>query len=184
MGWRLLVSATGVWNTHGFRWALDNGAWTAFNMGVPFDTEKFRGVLDWSREQETPPDWIVVPDVLGSPESVNFSRSWFPLVCEYTSLPLIAVQDGMGPEDIEEFVSAGAGVFLGGSTEYKLSTLSSWGDYCRERGIYYHVGRVNTQRRIWACAAAGADSFDGTSVAKFPCSLTRLDRALRQGVLF
>jgi hypothetical protein len=184
MGWRLLVSATGVWSTHGFRWALDNGAWTAHNQGLPFNTEKFLGVLEWSRQQETVPDWIVVPDILGSLESIEFSRSWFPLVLKYTSLPLIAVQDGMVPADIDEFVSQGAGVFLGGTTKYKLGTMRSWGDYCKERKVYYHVGRVNTQRRIWACVAAGADSFDGTSVAKFPCTLGRLDRALRQGVLF
>lgn len=181
MGWGLLVSATGVWNRHGFdNWVLDNGAWTAFNKGSEFDSEKFRGVLAWSRGEEVPPRFIVVPDIVSDDRSLEFSRSWFPEVQEYTDLPLIAVQDGMSGGDVEGLVSSGAGIFLGGSTEYKLGHLEYWGDFCREKGAYYHVGRVNSQKRIRLCFSAGADSFDGTSVTKFPSSLTVLDRALAQ----
>jgi hypothetical protein len=36
-GWRLLLSPTGVLRTEGFRYALDNGAWTAHQQGTEFD---------------------------------------------------------------------------------------------------------------------------------------------------
>jgi hypothetical protein len=45
---------------------------------------------------------------------------------------------------------------------------------------HYHVGRVNTARRIRLCAEAGADSFDGTSVTMFSCTLPLLESARRQ----
>ena len=182
-GWRLLVCATGRWYHHGFAYGVDNGAWTAHNQGKEFDADAFRGVLDWSREQHAP-DWIVVPDILGSPRSLDFSREWLAEVERFTELPLIAVQDGMSGPDVEDLVERGCGIFLGGSTEYKVSTISSWGDFCRERGAYYHVGRVNSQKRIRMCAAAGVDSVDGTSVARFPSTLRKLDDAFRQRELF
>ena len=45
-------------------------------------------------------------------------------------------------------------------------------------------GRVNTQRRIRLCAAAGADSFDGTSASRYAVTLPGLDSARRQPDLF
>ena len=183
--WRLLVAATGRWDHQGFRYAIDNGAFTAFNKGHHgpdgFDAEKFSGVCQWSALQEHPPDWIVVPDLVASPQSAEFSRGWLSRVQEFTQRPLIAVQDGMSHQEADWFVDKGCGVFLGGSTEYKLATLHSWGAYCQARNCYFHVGRVNTANRIKKCQVAGADSFDGTSVAKFPSTLALLDRAIGQG---
>ena len=188
MGWRLIVSATGVWNNHGFKYGVDNGAFTAYNKGniTPegFDADKFMGVIEWTRTQEIKPDWVVVPDIVASRESLEFSTYWFPTVKEYTNHPLLAVQDGMEPQDAEPFIDQGAGIFLGGSTEYKLKTMAQWGKFCKARRCYYHVGRVNTNRRIRLCQLAGADSIDGTSVTKFPCTLRRIDSALMQPVLF
>jgi hypothetical protein len=183
VGWRLLVCATGRWYHHGFAYGVDNGAWTAHNQGKPFDEEAFLGVLEWSRAQHRP-DWIVVPDILGSPSSLDFSREWLDQVERYTHLPLVAVQDGMKGADVEDLAEKGCGIFLGGTTKYKVENIGMWGDFCREKGVYYHVGRVNSQRRIRMCAAAGADSVDGTSVARFPSTLRKLDNALTQGELF
>ena len=39
---------------------------------------------------------------------------------------------------------------------------------------------VNSIRRITHCTNAGADSFDGTSVCRFPVNLNKLDRARKQ----
>jgi hypothetical protein len=182
--WRLLVCATGRWYHHGFQYGVDNGAFTAHNKGQPFDVEAFLGVLDWTKEQH-PPDWIVVPDILGSPESLDFSRKWLSKVQQFTPLPLVAVQDGMMPGDVEDLVvKQKCGIFLGGTTEYKISNISRWGEFCRKHRAYYHVGRVNSQRRIRMCAAAGADSVDGTSVARFPSTLRKLDNAFTQRELF
>jgi hypothetical protein len=59
-----------------------------------------------------------------------------------------------------------------------------WGSLARRRNCYLHVGRVNSQRRIAICAAAGADSFDGTSVTRYAVTMRPLDAARRQSDLF
>jgi hypothetical protein len=62
-GWRLLVSATGVWRTEGFGYALDNGAWTAHQKGLPMlDLDLF-----WSLVAKfgSGADWVVAPDIVG-----------------------------------------------------------------------------------------------------------------------
>lgn len=40
-GWRLLVSATGVHRHEGFRYAIDNGAWTAYQAGTLWNESAF-----------------------------------------------------------------------------------------------------------------------------------------------
>lgn len=59
-----------------------------------------------------------------------------------------------------------------------------WGALARDTGCYLHVARVNTVRRVRLCDAAGADSFDGSSVTRFACNLPRLDFARRGRDLF
>ena len=67
----------------------------------------------------------------------------------------MAVQDGMEPGD----VPAEAGVvFVGGSTEWKWRTVRDWCDAFDR----VHVGRVNTNGKLWECHEAGAESCDGT----------------------
>lgn len=183
-GWKMLVVATGHDKNAGLPYAIDNGAWSAFNQGKPFDAHKFRKILAWSATQEISPDWVVLPDIVaGGLESLEFSMCWLDEVSEYTTRPLLAVQDGMTPQHAEPLMREGMGIFLGGSTEWKLATMPMWGEFCRGR-YYYHVARVNSAKRIHYAASCGADSFDGTSVCQFPVTLGRLDRARKQLNLF
>lgn len=181
-GWHLLISATGVWRTEGFPYALDNGAWTAFQQGTRFDGVRFMVLL---RRFGADADWCVVPDIVaGGMRSLQFSMTWLPYVQRFTSLPLLAVQDGMSPADIAPHVGENVGIFVGGSTKWKLETLPQWGELAKARRCYLHVGRVNSARRIFACAAHGVDSFDGTSATRFAVTLPKLDNARRQRDLF
>lgn len=186
-GWRLLVSAAGVLRTEGFRYALDNGAWSAFQQGVPFDERAFGRAVDLLGENA---DWVVLPDIVaGGMKSLEFSVHWLERLGKcFPQRLLIAVQDGMEPDDVREFLSPSVGIFLGGSTEWKLQTMAAWGVLARRRNCYYHVGRVNSARRIAMCAGAGVNSFDGTSVTRYANTLPRLDAALcysdGQGDLF
>lgn len=75
------------------------------------------------------------------------------------------------------------GIFIGGSTEWKLSAIMPWGRWAKDRGLYVHVGRVNSSKRIALCGQAGADSFDGTAVTRYASNLARLDGARRQRAL-
>lgn len=177
-GWRLLVSATGRLRTEGFQYAIDNGAWTAHQKGEPFDFEAFERVVN---RLGAGADFIVAPDVVGDRETtLDLAREWLPRLSSFPRV-LLAAQDGMTPADVDEFKPYG--LFLGGSTEWKLRTCLAWGSYCRERGLYFHVARVNSKKRIRLCHDAGAASFDGTSVTRYHVRIKRLDPAVRQGSL-
>jgi hypothetical protein len=178
-GWRILISATGVHDHCGLAYGIDNGAWTAFQQAKPFDSAAFEKLV-WTRGHGA--DWIVVPDVVADRvASMRMTERWLPSLDRFASL-LVAVQDGMTPHDIRPWLGRRCGIFLGGSTAWKLATMRAWGDVSRELGCRYHVARVNSAKRIAMAQEAGATSFDGTSATRFASSLPRLDRAVRQGV--
>lgn len=179
--WRLLISARGVLRTEGMPFALDNGAWTAFQRGEPFDASAFERAVDMLGEGA---DWTVIPDIVaGGLASLDFSLAWLDRLSGCRRL-LLAVQDGMTPDLVRPLLSQRIGVFVGGTTEWKLATAMEWGQLAHHVGCHMHVGRVNTVRRIRLCAAAGADSFDGTSATMFSFTLPPLDAARRVGDLF
>ena len=182
-GWRLLVSRAGCWRTEGFRWAADNGAWSYFQAGKPFDEDTFERFLTWIETQD-PPDWIVLPDIVaGGLASLDLSTRYINRCLGLAPLVLIAVQDGMSESDLAPLVGPSVGIFLGGSTKWKLATMAKWGRFCAARGIYYHVARVNTIRRFRQAIAAGAHSVDGTSASRFAVTVPKLDAASRQSDL-
>jgi hypothetical protein len=175
-GWRLLVSARGVLRTEGFPYALDNGAWTAFQRGEPFDFGAFDRAVSLLGAGA---DWIVVPDVVQNARAtLALAEPWLTRLAAFRLL--VAVQDGMTASDVRAWLGARVGIFLGGSSAWKESSARSWGELARERGCHFHVGRVNTARRIAVCAEAGAHSFDGTSVSRFAETLPLLTRAASQ----
>ena len=182
-GWGLLVSRAGAWRTEGFdRYVLDNGAWADFQAGRSFDEDAFEQLVDRLGARA---DWIVLPDIVaGGLASLSLSTRWLNRCLAACPQVLIAVQDGMQEADLAPLVGRSVGVFLGGSTEWKLANMLRWGAFCAERGVHYHVARVNTERRIWLAAASGADSIDGSSATRYAVTLPMLDRAMRQEDLF
>lgn len=177
-GWRLLVSAEGVWRNEGFPYCIDNGAWTAFLQGRPWDEAKFIGIVNLLGAGA---DFIVLPDIVaGGMESFEISAQWIPRL-EGVAPLLFPVQNGQPPELVAEIVEqTGVGIFVGGDTEWKETTLPIWGHLKAQLGCYLHVGRMNSRRKIKLCAMAGADSFDGTSLTKWSDSADRLSAEIRQ----
>ena len=178
-GWRLMISRAGVWRTEGFPYALDNGAWTDYRAGRDFDDAAFKALVDrlgWGA------DWIVAPDIVaGGVHSLRLSLVWLPHLLVRTRLVLIPVQDGMGPADLVNIVlPKRIGIFMGGSTEWKLANMVEWGQFCADKGVHYHVGRVNTLKRFRLAHIAGADSVDGSSASRYAVTLPKLDFASRQ----
>jgi hypothetical protein len=156
-GWRLLVSAKGELRTEGMRYALDNGAWSAFVQQQPFDEDAFLLAVDRLGEGA---DWIVLPDIVaGGLASLEFSLRWKERLRGMPTRMLLAVQNGMQINDVASLLSPAIGIFIGGTTEWKEATAQAWGSVARRRHCYLHVGRVNSARRICICVAAGADSF-------------------------
>jgi len=180
-GWRILVSAKGVLRTEGFPYALDNGAWWSFVNGQPFDETAFARAYELLGADA---DFVVLPDIVaGGVRSLEFSLRWLQRLGR-GPLFLLAVQDGMTREMIKPLIGAGLGIFVGGSTEWKIDTMKDWGDLARESGAWCHVGRVNSARRIRICHAAGVTSFDGSGPSRFSAVLPGLDHARRQPDLF
>ena len=180
--WRLLVSAKGALRTEGFPYALDNGAWSAYQQQQPFDEMAFLLAL---RKLGSRADWAVLPDIVsGGIASLEMSLRWMRRTLNETSIALLAVQDGMVRSDVSQLLGERVGIFVGGSTQWKEKTLAQWGALGRHVGCIVHVGRVNSARRIHLCANAGVTSFDGTSVSRFAKTLPRLDYARKQLPLF
>lgn len=186
--WGWLISPTdqrGPAVLGGMRHAIDNGAWGAHQSGKPWSADAFRRCF----ERHGPgSDFVVAPDIVaGGQASLNMSRLWLPELLGVDALAkssiLIAVQDGMTPRDVEPLIGGRVGLFLGGSTDWKLETMAQWGAFAAERGVWFHVARVNTTRRTSMAIAAGAWSIDGTG-ARFAVNIPKLDGAARQSDLF
>lgn len=180
-GWGLLVSAKGVLRTEGFeKVMLDNGAWSAFTQGQPFDELAFGKAFDLIGEKAS---MVVVPDIVaGGLHSLEFSLKWLQRLEGYPGIRLLAVQDGMVPDDVRSLLSPGVGIFVGGSTSWKIQTCHSWGLLARRRNCHLHVGRVNSAKRILLCsAAAGAHSIDGTSASMYSKTVAPLTAAVNYG---
>ena len=183
-GWRMLLSPKSHdRRSHGFPYAIDNGAWTAYQQKTTFDDGAFRRLV---ASHGADADWIAVPDIVaGGVESLAFSLSWLPELRRVGARLLIPVQDGMNPEDVRPHVSTGAvGVFVGGSTEWKIETIPVWGAWAQRLGLWCHVGRVNTGRRIAHCLLAGVTSIDGSRASRYSKDIPFLDAARRQIPLF
>jgi hypothetical protein len=183
MGWRLLISASGVQQTEGFEdlgIALDNGAWSARDTGT-YPNELKRLFIRLVLAFGPIADWTVPPDIVaGGAASLALSLRWLPWVLRHCPRALLAVQDGMEVEHIRPHLGDRVGIFVGGSTEWKLATMARWADLARERGAWCHVARVNSPLRIRKCALAGATSFDGSNASRFAVNQPGLGRAVSQ----
>lgn len=174
-GWRLMISATGVHRSEGFPYAIDNGAWTAWQKKDAWNQGAFEKLIESHGDGA---DFVVVPDiVMGGIHSLRFSEKWLLRLMRVGKRRLIAVQDGLVAADIRPMLDAETGIFVGGSTDWKLLTMGRWADLARERGSYCHVGRVNTEIRIRMCGRFRVDSFDGSSASRFAETLPKLEAA-------
>ena len=142
------MSRAGVWRTEGFdHYVLDNGAWSDFQASRPFDDVAFERLIErlGARAQ-----WIVLPDIVaGGLASLELSLRWSNRCLSACPMVLLAVQDGMTEADVSPFVGPAIGLFLGGSTPWKISTMAAWGAFCCSRGVYYHVASGQHRRGAW-----------------------------------
>lgn len=144
-------------------WAADNGVfskhpwdadrWWRFTTGLPRGTGQCL--------------FVTAPDVLfDAAGTLARSAPWLPRIRALGFPAALVAQDGV--EDLldEEHWTSFDALFIGGSVDWKESrAVVNLMAEARARGKWCHVGRVNTRRRLWPMAAAGADSVDGTKVA-------------------
>lgn len=168
----MLVSATGVLRTEGFPYALDNGAWTAFQAGLPINLVLFmKALMLLGRDAE----WVALPDIVaGGLPSLELSLAWMRRVLCMTERVLIPVQDGMVVDDVRPFLNHNVGVFVGGdpATNWKEETTPAWAKSCdadrgdhdpggsrehRRRCRARARGRHRARQRVVACMAVHVD---------------------------
>ncbi len=149
-------------------WFYDNGAFRDFQAGRPFDALRFTrdmwAIANGGRRERrfSAPDFIVLPDLVAAgAASLAFSRSWKgdPLV-RWAAPLYLAVQDGMEEAQVAAELEGIAGIFVGGSLEWKLATGKAWAAFAHARGLRCHIGRVGTAQRVAWARDAGADSID------------------------
>tara|TARA_B100000530_G_C15897989_1_gene464222 strand:+ start:219 stop:839 length:621 start_codon:yes stop_codon:yes gene_type:complete len=182
-GWGFFLTPAAKWlGDWAGPYAIDNGAWSAHTQGVEWQPEPFEALVS---NHAAGADFIVAPDIVaGGAQSLARSVEWLPKLLAVTQRVLIPVQDGMTCADVAPYLSPRVGLFVGGSTDWKLRNLRSLCEFARIHGAWAHVGRVNSVKRIGACLSAGATSFDGTAASRYVKELPRLDAARRQVTMF
>jgi hypothetical protein len=147
-------------DVEGWRWAADNDAFSAW------DADRYRRMIG---EIAGVPGclFVTAPDVVGYWEDTrDLYDQWRPEL-DALNLPIgYVIQDGQ-PRDWVPWGEIAA-LFVGGSTEWKMSDEARHLVADANRlGIWTHMGRVNGHRRVRYAKAIGCDSFDGTSLSWF-----------------
>ena len=169
------------------RYAVDNGAYYCWTRKMAWDEPKFLKMLDRVESFERRPDFGCAPDIVaGGLASLEFTMSWVDRLP--SSYPwYLAVQDGMSTSDVQAVIGHFAGLFVGGTSEWKMRTLPEWVRLAKKNGKLAHVGRVNSLSRAFTVAqVCKADSFDGTNWNRTWDNGKKPDRVVRdaqQGAL-
>jgi hypothetical protein len=114
--------------------------------------------------------WVVTPDVVADAcLTLARFRIWRPALA-YLDLPLAFVaQDGAEQAAHAPPWGSFCCLFIGGSTAWKEGPLAARLVLeARERGVWTHMGRVNTLRRARLASALDVDSIDGSALSRFP----------------
>ncbi len=154
-------SLPGYLNDYSF--AMDNGAYSCYVNGLPFDEYAFLKILSDSRKFGIP-DFVVIPDIVGQgKKSLEISKTWLNRLYGYNLA--LAVQDGMMPSDID-FVEELSYIFVGGSVKWKWETIEMWVEFAHRNGLKIHVGKVGRLDYLKRAKELGVDSVDSSSFAR------------------
>lgn len=154
---QLLTPLNGFTNK-GRKFGIDNGAYARF------DEKAFMARLGKELENRERCLFVCAPDVVGSARrTLEVFKEWHPRLHGW---PIALVcQDGQ--EDLPMPWNLIQAVFIGGSTDWKLSKHAvAILKAARILGKWCHVGRVNTPDRLGVFEDL-ADSIDGTGLSRF-----------------
>ena len=151
-------------------WGGDNGCYTNPDLNLESYLAWLRNLSEF-RETCL---FATAPDIVGNAkETWARSKDVLPEIRALGYPAALVAQDGIEDEPIDW--AAFDCLFIGGSTEWKLSTNTHW--LCREaikQGKWVHMGRCNSMRRMLHARFNGCNSCDGTQLAFAP------DRRLEQ----
>jgi hypothetical protein len=148
----------------GVLWAADTGIFGS----RPFILDRYLQMLDLWTPRSGDCLFATAPDVVADWEAtLKRSIPVIPTIKAMGYRAALVLQDGATPETVPwQEIDA---VFTGGSTAWKLSEDA----YrliaeAKQRGLWAHMGRVNSLRRLRAAEVAGYDSSDGTFLTWAP----------------
>ncbi len=172
-GWGRLWAAEKPTPRPGEPWALDNGVFGAWKAGTPWLASKFLRALEQSTDLHKP-CFAVIPDIVGGGnESIRHSLRWLAIL---PPMPwYLAVQDGMKTDEVAAVLPGIAGLFLGGTDEFK-ATAPAWCELAHRHGKRFHYARISTENRLRAALDCGADSADSSQMLWSKEHFTRFER--------
>ncbi len=150
--------------------AIDNGCYSAYAQGIEWNPTQFIKILYKCKQLGYKPDFVVIPDIVGGGiQSLIKSEIWGELLkAEFPDWKFyLAIQDGMtyGDVAISKLLLKRkiAGLFIGGTMDWKMKNIEIWSDYAKQWNLKIHVGRIGPLESIKKCDEAGIDSIDSTS---------------------
>jgi len=147
---------------------LDNGAFTAWRLGYPFQEDLFKFTMEKCYDLRIKLNFIVCPDmVAGGIRSLDFSMKWATGPFLTAHRLALVVQDGMGPVDLtEDILSHFTHIFIGGTVGWKWDTAEEWATFAKEKGKKLHIGQAGKKEAREKAERIGADSIDSTSLIR------------------
>ena len=171
-GWllspRRTMTKTGL---YGLCFGVDNECYT---LGERFDGDRYRRALVKIAEIHGRQDCLfaTAPDIVSDAVATwERSEPWLREIRRIGLPCALVAQDGI--ESLRIQWPAFDAIFIGGSTEWKLSDAAAWiTREARRKGKWVHMGRVNSVYRA-ARIIEPPDSVDGTAWAKHPGEYAR-----------
>ena len=144
--------------------ALDNGAFTCYRKGYPFQEDVFIDTLKKCYKLNIKLDFIVCPDIIaGGKESLLFSIEWAKRLRTTPNLALV-LQDGMEEIDLDRHrLRYFSYLFIGGTVDWKWQTAEQWVNFARRNNKKIHIGQSGKLEFLRRAEGLRVDSVDSTS---------------------
>lgn len=168
---QLITPLTG-YSDAGLPYGIDNGAYTRFNK------KEFTRILTRQENAIARCLFVAIPDIVGNARRTLEIWRNRHIVCPSKWPMALVAQDGIEDLDIpwEEMKA----IFIGGTTQWKDSKcVVDVVKTAKTLGLHVHIGRVNTLPRYKHFADLGADTCDGSGIARFSHMLMELKEGLK-----
>lgn len=158
------------------KWAIDNGGFAGLDIAA------FEALLKREEHHKERCMFVAAPDIVGSAQrTLELFGLWKP---KLSGWPVALVcQDGQ--ENLSIPWGDIAAVFIGGSTSWKCSVhVEHIIKTAKLFGKWVHVGRVNDPARFAHFEKLGADSCDGSGLARYTHMRIAVANRHKQGSIF